>query len=191
MTRSFQLARWIRLTLAGWVLGIPIVILVSQLAEAAGIGSAQVWVGAGMGVGVGLMQQRALHGLLERPLQWLWPSTLGLALPFLITDLVPSIPYSVYACVVAGGLLTGLGQAWLLRFRLPRPYLWIVASTAGWICAAGGTALADRLQHFHLLRGIWGACIYLGTVASGGVLLALITGACLSQVHFEERQRRV
>ena len=171
--------------MAGWVLGIPILILISQLAEAAGIGGAQVWVGAGMGLGVGLMQQRALRELLERPLHWLWPSTLGLALPFLITDLVPAIPYSIYACVIAGGMLTGLGQAWLLRRSLPRPYLWIVASTAGWICAAGGVAVADRLQQMRLLSGVWGALAFLGAVACGGILLALITGACL---HFSLRQ---
>ena len=57
-----SLSRWVRATWLGWLLGIPLIVVLALLAEGVGVGGAQVCVGAGMGLGVGFMQRRALDG---------------------------------------------------------------------------------------------------------------------------------
>ena len=56
---------WILATWVGWLLGIPIIIVLALIGEAVHIGGAQFLVGAGMGTGIGLMQalviRRTLH----------------------------------------------------------------------------------------------------------------------------------
>jgi hypothetical protein len=88
-----------------------------------GIGGVQVLVGLGMGTGVGLLQGRALRAVLGRTGPWAWSSALGLALPFLVTDVAAAaksgVPYSLPRCVALGGLIVGSWQALLLRPGLP------------------------------------------------------------------------
>ena len=45
-------------TWAGWLLGIPFIIILALMGEAVGIGGSQFLVGAGMGTGTGLLQSR-------------------------------------------------------------------------------------------------------------------------------------
>lgn len=170
---------WVRATWLGWLLGIPLVVVTALLGEAIGVGGAQAMVGLGMGIGVGWMQSRALRGWLPRVAPWLWSSALGLALPFLATDIAKaaglSVPYSLYVCLGLGGLVVGLWQARLLRGLL-RPAPWILASLVGWLLAGGTAAISDVLFRSHALRGVWGALAFLGIAAVGGLILGLITG---------------
>ncbi len=171
---------WARATWLGWVLGVPSIIVLALLGEAVGIGGAQVLVGAGMGAGLGLMQSRALRGVLPRPVLWFWSCALGLALPFLVADLAKvaewNITYSLYICVALGGLIVGIWQALLLRPRFFNTVWWVVASVAGWAAASGMAAAADSLSRSHSVRGLAGALLYLGIVASGGLVLGFFTG---------------
>lgn len=120
---------WVRSTWIGWVLGVPLIIALALIGEAVGIGGAQVLVGAGIGVGIGLMQGRALRGMLNQAVPWFWSCVVGLAVPFLATDVAKAgglvFPYSLYASVALGGTIVGAWQAFLLRPR-PNTGWWVV-----------------------------------------------------------------
>jgi len=184
MTADNALRRWVRASSLGWLLGIPLIVVLALAGGAVGIGGAQALVGAGMGLGVGLLQSRALQPLLGRRAPWLVATTVGLTLPFLAADLARlaewPFRYSLAGCVVAGGVLAGVAQAALLRPRLPRTGVWVLASVLGW-SLAGGTAYASDLLFKHRpIPGILGALLFLVIVAAGGLVLGYITGACLA-----------
>jgi len=177
------LARWLRVTWLGWLLGIPCVVVLALLGEGLGIGGTQSIVGAGMGVGVGVLQALALRRVGLRPAGWIASSAVGLALPFLPFDLAHlfgrSLPYSLAGCVAAGGVIVGTWQALLLRARFAGAAWWIPASILGWLLAAGMAGFSDRLLQAHAVRGLAGAGLYLGLIALGGVAVGLVTGWAL------------
>jgi len=174
------LGRWVRATWAGWVLGIPIVVVLALIGEAVGIGGVQVLVGAGMGAGIGLTQGRTIRGVLRSGAPWFWSCVVGLGLPFLAADVAKmarwDFHYSLYLSVALGGLIVGTWQASLLRPHLRNTGWWIVGSVVGWNLAAGMAAVADTLQRSHSIRGLPGALAYLGMVAGGGLILGFVTG---------------
>lgn len=173
---------WVRATWLGWLLGVPIIILLALIGEAIGIGGAQVLVGVGMGTGIGFMQGRVIKGILHNSTPWLWSCIIGLGAPFLMMDISKvvgwNLPYSLLLSITLGGLLAGIWQALILRSRLRKTALWIVTSALGWTLAAGTSATADSLSRTQALRGVWGALMYLGIVAVGGLILGLCTGIC-------------
>ena len=176
--------RWTRATWLGWLLGIPIIAGLALAGEAIGIGGAQVIVGAGMGAGIGLVQGRMMRGVLPKWGPWVWSCTVGLAAPFLVTDVAKvigrDVGYALFASVAVGGLIVGGWQSVILRARFRNTHWWVVASVLGWTLAAGTSSAADFLSRSHSLRGLAGALAYLGIVASGGLVLGLVTGVCLA-----------
>jgi hypothetical protein len=174
---------WILATWLGWLVGIPLIVVFALVGEAVGIGGAQFLVGAGMGTGVGLMQARIIRRLTNKSALWICSCIVGLAVPFLITDISKfaklNVPYSLLVIITFGGLIIGGWQMLILRSRIRRAGWWMVASALAWTLAAATSAIADFLPRSHLLRGIWGALAYLGIVAAGGLILGLVTGACL------------
>lgn len=175
--------QWVRTTWAGWILGIPLIIALALVGEAIGIGGAQVIVGVGMGTGIGLMQGRAIRRLFQKSATWFWSCVVGLGAPFLAADVAKvagwDFTYSLYVCVMLGGLIAGAWQMFILRSHLPHTGWWIVGSVAGWTLASAMAAIADTLSRAHSLRGIGGALAYLGIVAGGGLVLGIITGISL------------
>ena len=187
MTHGAVVTRWLRATLLGWLLGLPLIILMALAGEAIGLGGSQVLVGAGMGAGVGFMQGRALRRTLGTAVPWFWSTTVGLAMPFLAVDLAAltgrALPYSLYVAIGCAGLIAGGWQAILLRPHLAWSGWWIPASVLGWTAAAGTTALADSLTRSHAIRGLPGAALYLALVALGGLVLGGISGPTLAWLH--------
>ena len=177
------LLSWIRATWFGWLLGIPIITVLALIGEAVHIGGAQVLVGVGMGTGIGLMQARVIRRILHKSTLWIWSCIVGLGTPFLSTDISKvvgwNLPYSLPAAKGLGGLIIGIWQALILRSRLRQTGWWIVASALGWALAGGTSAMADS-PRAHAIRGIWGAVVYLGIIAAGGLILGLVTGLCLA-----------
>lgn len=171
---------WLKATWLGWLLGIPMVVVLALLGEAMRIGGSQVLVGAGMGLGVGILQARALRGLLPSPATWWGTSIAGLSAPFLVHDVSRlsgwNIPYSLPVAVAVGGTLVGVLQSALLRKVVEAPALWVPASALGWSLAGGTSALADLLSRGRSLRGVPGALAFLAIAASGGAVLGAVTG---------------
>lgn len=182
--------RWVRATWFGWLLGIPIIIVLALVGEAVGIGGAQVLVGAGLGTGIGLMQGRMIRSMLLKWGAWFWSCVVGLALPFLVTDIAKAarwnVAYSLFLSVAVGGLIAGGWQAIILRTRFRKTLLWVVASVLGWTLAAGTSAVAEPISRLPALRGLLGALVYLGIVGAGGLILGLVTGVCLAWMSQHE-----
>jgi hypothetical protein len=178
------LLRWVRATWAGWLLGIPFIIILALIGEAVGIGGSQFLVGAGMGTGTGLLQSRVLRGVTQNALPWFWSSAVGLGIPFLVADISNvagwGIEYSLSMFVAFGGVMAGAWQAFILRSHFRKAWLWVVASVLGWTLAALGAHLSQHISRSNSLRGILGALIYLSIVAAGGLILGSITGVCLA-----------
>jgi hypothetical protein len=115
--------RWARATWFGWLLGIPIVAALALVGEAVGVGGAQFIVGAGMGAGIGLMQARLMRRILPKWGPWVWSCVIGLAAPFLVTDVAKvagwNAAYVLFVCVAVGGLIlglvTGVCLAWMIE----------------------------------------------------------------------------
>jgi hypothetical protein len=162
---------------------VPAIVLLAVVAEGLGQHSLHTPVGAGMGLAVGFFQSRAVRSWHLREWPWFWSCLLGLTAPFLIADLLRlanlDVSYFLYLSVIVAGFVVGVWQAVLLRPRFSPAAAWVAASVLGWALASGSVALADRLVRFKTLRGIPGALAYLGLVASGGLILASITGLVL------------
>ena len=190
--KTVPLAVWLRATGLGWLLGVPLVVLLAIAGEAVGIGGAQVLVGLGMGTGVGLLQGRAIRSVLGRAVPWVWSCALGLALPFLVADVANTarwvVTYSLYLCVAVGGLIVGSCQALLLRHRFTGGLWWVAGSTVGWALAAATAAVADLLRQAGSLRGLGGAAVYLGTVMAGGLVLGITTGLVMRRLAPRNRE---
>lgn len=176
-------ARWVRATWMGWLLGLPLIIVAALIGEGIGIGGSQALVGAGMGTGIGLMQGRAIRVLLDRSAPWFFSCVIGLAAPFVLWDFGNAVGwnlgYSLYLYVALGGLIVGIWQAFILHGRFFRAGWWVVGSVVGWTLASGTAALADSITRSQSIRGLLGAFIYLGVVASGGLALGIVTGAAM------------
>lgn len=187
MNYRVSVGSWIRATWAGWLLGIPITILLAIAGEAVGGGGLQFLVGVGMGAGVGLMQGRIIKGVTGQSVRWLLSSVIGLSIPFLFTDVarltVWDIPYSLYVCILLGGLIVGVWQAGILRPYFTNAGVWVAACGLGWSLAAASAAVSDFLFQSKFVRGIPGALAYLGVIAAGGLILGAVTGIVIARLN--------
>lgn len=186
---------WTRTTFLGWVLGVPVITALALLGEAIGIGGSQVIVGVGMGISVGFMQGRIVRALIGSPARWgwFWSCVIGLAVPFLVVDIANAmgrpLPYSLQVSVGLAGLIAGVWQARILAPTTRGTSWWILSSVIGFMLAAGMTAIADWLPRSQAIRGLWGALIFLGIIAGGGLVLGLVTGFTLAWLRKSERTR--
>lgn len=177
--------RWIRATSLGCLLGIPFVVLLALAGEMLGVGGSQVLVGLGMGAGVGVLQGRAIRLLLGAWRPWTFATAVGLAIPFLVGDLMRlsgrEFAYSLQWSLVAGGVIVGIWQALLLRARVQGVAWWVVGSVVGWALAGGAAWLADLPRATGQLRGLVGALVFIGLIGLAGAVLGLVTGAVLAR----------
>lgn len=175
--RPKLLARWVRATTLGWLLGVLLVILLAMAWDLVG-GGAQFMVGVGMGAGVGIMQARVVG--VQGPSRWDWvvASVVGMGAPFVLWDLGSLVGlgalFSLPVCVLAGALFAGLLQARLLG-GLARPR-WVLASVLGWGIPVALMAVGDALP-----RGP-GSLLSLPAIFLGGACLGWVTGRALERL---------
>lgn len=179
--------QWVRASFAGWLLGIPLIIVFALLGEAIGIGGVQVLVGLAMGAGIGFMQGRVLQPLLHNKRAWMLSWLIGLSLPFLLADLSLrfrwGLPYSPYIAISIGGLLVGIYQLFLLRAHFRNAGWWILGSLLGCAAASIGPGISDFTFQHRLIPGLWGALSYLGFASVGGLLLGAVSGLFLVRLR--------
>lgn len=177
-------ARWTSGTFLGWLLAIVLGVLAAVLADAIGLAGSQTLVGLAAGVGVCAVQAVILRPLVPAPGPWIRAGVVGMGLPFLLGDLLAAagiLPYSLFACIAAGSLLTGAIQFRILRRHGTGTLLWVPLSILGWTVAAATLGLTDVLGP-SLPRGMVGALLVIALWLSGGVLLGAITGPPLRRM---------
>ncbi len=176
-----------RVTLLGWLLGVPLIALMASLGEALEIESAQFLVGAGMGLGVGWLQGRALRPVLGDAWRWAFATMCALALPFAFFDVAKlrewDIAYSLPWAVTVGGLLVGLVQRQLLARRLHGATAWIPASFVGWMSSVLVTTGVDAMSRSTSLGNGVKLALFLGGVVLGGLVLGVVSGVGLRRLR--------
>jgi hypothetical protein len=178
--RPVPLGRWILATALGWVVGIPVMMLMFAGAEAVGLSEGQFAIGLGMGATVGFLQWRQARRSFGATSAWFWASAVGMTLPFALCDLVGYglDGMALIAPTALGALLVGLGQHRLFGIRGLRTYCWVPASVIAWALAAA-TNLAILPIPDHPTSGLLQWLRPLLAFGSGGIVLGLITGLAL------------
>jgi hypothetical protein len=175
--RPVPFGRWILATSLGWVLGIPVILLVSAGAEAVGL-PAQFAIGLGMGATVGFLQWRQARRSFGASSAWFWASAVGMTCPFALCDLVGHglEGSALIAPTALGALLVGLWQHRLFGVRGVKTYCWAPTSMIAWALAAATTLALGIPGHprsgLQLLRQFL-------ALGSGGIVVSLITGPVL------------
>ena len=180
LRRPVPLGRWILATSLGWVVGVPIMILIGAGAEAVGLREGQFAAGLGMGATVGFLQWRQARRSFGATSAWFWASAVGMTCPFALCDLVSySLDgWALIAPTALGALLVGLGQHRLFGIRGVRTYCWAPASVIAWALAAA-TSLALLAIPSHPTSGLLQWLRPLLAFGSGGIVLSFITGNVL------------
>jgi len=181
---KYFLILWIMANAVGWILGVIVALMLAALQETIHLGNA-VYIGLGMGWTVGLAQWLVARKWFGATIRWMWAPALGMTTSFLFADLL-RLDQSVAALplfAAIGGLLTGLLQKDLPRSRSSLARRWAIVSAVAWMCPA--LLVAVLLVPGHP-RTLLESVRNLGSIASGGVVLGIITGVSLvSFVHAE------
>jgi hypothetical protein len=140
-----------------------------------------VYIGVGMGLSIGFAQWCIARKWFGATSQWMWASTIGGAIPFLIADLFGKLWnqnrwFFMPALAAAGGLLAGLLQRSSLRSYSDRTNWWIAASGAAWMCPALFIQIAVYPGH---PRTPLEAVRNIGSIMLGGGVLGVVTGSAL------------
>ncbi len=183
----FFLQRWMLATAAGWILGVIVAVLLSGLEGLIRM-SGESSIGIGMGGVVGYFQWRIARNWFGASQQWIWASCAGLAVPFVIRDLLQTFvvkgPFYVggseylnlFLVSACGSLLAGLWQQRLLRSHSTRAIWWILASMASWLLAALFFTMISTPGHpdseLGMIRNI-------GAIPLAGLIHGLVTGGSL------------
>lgn len=183
-------SRWIWLTIAGWFIGVALVIGLGILAETIlqgkeGLGG-QALVGVGMGIGVGLMQWILLRKYLRSALNWLWCSILGFTVAYVASDVVAFFitidfdPGTILPLATfIGALISGwLQYVFVLKKSVANSQGWIVYNAVAWLLAHLLT-MGMFLIKIPKQSGVLGVLIIILAfvfILIGGPLLGFITG---------------
>ncbi len=182
LTPGRFLARWVFASFSGWIYGFIAIALLSALADVLRFGGA-VYIGLGMGWSIGFTQWRVARKWLRASTQWMWASTVGLAICFLVLDLLPERwglkeEVALQAGAAVGGLLVGVWQSRMVSPTKARGWF-VAASTAGWWL---GAALPTLLAVPGHPNGPLQAIRNIGTMLLGGLVLGVVTGCVLMRV---------
>jgi hypothetical protein len=183
------LRRWVRATFLGWILGVLLILVGAIVGDLLGAeGEGQTIVGIAMGAGVGYAQARMLRTWQLSTLHWTVASTVGMGVPFIVTDVLAVVWRdstftlgTLLLNVVIGGLLVGLLQQRALSSKSDNTAWWVPTCIAGWTLVALGLGLFSEVAR--VLPGRWlGAIVNIAAIASGGIVLGLITGGPLARI---------
>ncbi len=194
-TKPFPLLRWTLYCLAGWIVGIGLLIAISGLLEMLHWSgkSGQGAIGVGMGMGVGVMQWLIIRKYVPNALTWVWCLLAGIGIPFLVYDYLSTwIPYSadimVAVSALVGAVITSLLQYYfVLKPVSSRAKLWIPYSTVGWVSYNLLFGVYMVLDVIHM-RNVVGIILAFTLVLGGGPLMGYITGSGLKKIFSSSGQ---
>jgi hypothetical protein len=118
-TEKHFFTRWVVASSVGWVFAVIVVLMLTELQDLFTVGN-WVYIGVGMGWSIGFGQWRIARKWFGATSRWMWASTIGVTIPFLLADLVGTQwdrgrRYLIPSLAAAGGLLSGLLQRSSLR----------------------------------------------------------------------------
>lgn len=184
--RYFKTRQWVKVTFWGWLLGVFLLIFLSSVLDACGIGNMQFYIGISMGAGVGFTQWRLLKKYSAMPLAWFYYSILGMGLPFLILDFImdKGVVYKLPLSVALGGLAIGCLQYQLLKKQITNAINWIPFTTLGWTMAAFTTLLIDLTMQIKVTgyMNLVMALLNLLLILAGGLVLGWITAFAIRKL---------
>ncbi len=182
---SLTTLSWVLTNFLGWFFGIVLLLSFSISFDAIGLEGYQFFMGLSMGLGVGWMQWRALKSHVSA--RWLLFNTLGMTIPFLMIDLLHlflSVEHQTLHLALAvalGGILAGLGQYSLIRYRSSNAWLWIPGSMISWVGAALTVLALDYTSV--LFQNNWlRFASNLTLILAGGVVLGWISIGFLRKI---------
>ena len=172
--------RWVVASSAGWVCGVIVVLTLAELQDFFHVGDGG-YIGLGIGWSIGFAQWRIARKWFGATSQWMWASTIGVTIPFLLADLVGTQWdrdrwYLIPALAAASGLLAGLLQRSRLRSRSGKANWWVAASGAAWMCPA---LLIQLILVPYRPRTPLEIVRNTGSILLGGVVLGVVTGSAL------------
>lgn len=183
---EFSLARWIKFTFLGWLLGVFFVILLSSILDSIGIEGMQFYVGIGMALGVSCMQWFATKHTLRLPATWIVSSVVGMGIPFIAFDFLidSTSTYRLPMSVTMGSIVVALLQWQLLRSQFVYASSWFIGCVSGWTAAA----LSVLIINYTMMIKVAGvltlvmAIVNLLLILSGGIILGYISGLSLRSI---------
>src|ERR1035437_2745657 len=172
--------RWVVASSAGWFCGVIVVVMLAAISDLIHVGNG-VYIGVGMGWSIGFAQWLTARKWFGARSQWMWASTIGVTIPFLLADLVGTQWdrnrwYLIPALAAAGGLLAGLLQRSSLRSHSGKTNWWVAASGAAWMCPA---LLIQLILYPGHRRTPLESVRNTGSIVLGGVVLGVVTGSAL------------
>ena len=183
---QFSVNRWTKATLWGWVIGIALILIISSFLDSIRIEHTQFYLGIGMGTGVGLVQWFLLRKFIPVSINWLLFSIIGMAIPFIIFDLIPNetitqkLPFSI----PIGALLVGFLQYTILKKHSLKAILWIIGSLLGWVLGVLTVFTIDYTNNLKsvITSNLALAALNLLLMLAGGIVLGIISGNTMKKI---------
>lgn len=184
--KQFSVGRWTLATFGGWFLGVILIMMLSGFLDSIGIEGMQFYLGLGMGAGVGFVQWLWLRKFVAVNALWILFSVLGMGVPIIILDLMPSgtISYKLPIGITLGALAVGSLQFLLLKQLSPKASLWILGCFIGWALAVATVFTIDYTMTIKVsgYMNLVMALINLLLILAGGIVLGVITGISLKKI---------
>ena len=183
---QFSVNRWTKATFWGWVIGIALILIISSFLDSIHIEHTQFYLGVGVGAGVGFTQWRLLRKFIPIPSTWLWFSIVGMGIPFVLLDLIPSevLTHKLPVSITLGSLTVGFLQYTILRKHSLKAKQWIAGSFLGWVLGVLTVFIIDYTNNLKSVvsSNLVLAAINLFLMLAGGIVLGIITGKILNKI---------
>jgi hypothetical protein len=178
--KAFTIQRWTLLTLAGWIVGIALLLLIAGMAEAVKM-EGQWMVGLGMSLGVGGMQWLGLRKQIDKSSAWTWTTVVGMTLSWVAADTLRYFLHfrpddQVLPATMVGACLVGWLQ-WRYVFRGANTTAleWVLVTLAAWTLATLAVMPLGFYNRMQVPKWLVVPLAFI-TLFSGGVILGLVTG---------------
>lgn len=184
--KAFTIRRWTLLTLAGWIVGIALLLLIAGMAEAVKM-EGQWMVGLGISLGVGGIQCLGLRKHFDKSRAWIWTTVVGMTISWVAADTLRYFLHfrpddQVLPATMVGACLVGWLQ-WRYVFRGANITAlgWVWVTLAAWTLATLAVIPLGFYNRMQVPKWLVVPLAFI-TLFSGGVILGWITGIKMKHI---------